>query len=90
MVKDIYFYCLALDQMILVVTDTPYMDGVTTTASLVVWITRSLNLAEPLMKTVHGNIRGTVIVLQVRRDNVNPTKKRLRAWIDHMKDSYDC
>jgi hypothetical protein len=48
-----------------------------------------LDLVGPLIMTVHGNILGISIVLQVSWDSVNPTKKRLRVWIDHMKDSYD-
>jgi hypothetical protein len=33
--------------------------------------------------------RGTSIVLRVPRDSVNPTKKGLMLWIDHMKLNYD-
>jgi hypothetical protein len=35
---------------------------------------------------VCGNIQGTGIFLQVVRDNANPTKKQLKAWIDHSEE----
>lgn len=39
--------------------------------------------------TVCGNIRGMGIVLRVPQENVSPTNKGLRAWIDFMKLKYD-
>jgi hypothetical protein len=35
------------------------------------------------------NIRGTDVVLQVHRDNVNPTDKGLISRIDHIDNNYD-
>jgi len=58
-------------------------------SGILVWISRSLNLVEPLTKMVRGNIRGTDIVLQVSWDSTNVTKKGLGVWIDHMFNSYD-
>jgi hypothetical protein len=86
MVKEIYFYYLLLDSIILQMTLwSKYI-----WASLMVWITWDLNLVGPLSKTVHENIRGIGIVLQVFWDSANPTKNRLKAWIDHIDDSYEC
>jgi hypothetical protein len=30
-----------------------------------------------------------LLVLQVTRNSVNPTRKRLISWVDHMENSYD-
>jgi hypothetical protein len=60
-----------------------YTEGVTTTISFVVWITRGLNSV-----TVRDNILDC-IALQVTRDSAHPTNKRSRAWIDHMELNYD-
>lgn len=61
--KEIYFYFLAMDSMVLQVTDTPYIDVVTTTTLLVLYITRDLNMVRSLRKKVSDNIWGTDIVL---------------------------
>jgi hypothetical protein len=86
MVKEIYFYFLLLDSIILQMTLwSKYI-----WASLVVWITWDLNLVGPLSKTVYENIWGIGIVLHVFWDSASPTKNRLKAWIDHIDDSYEC
>jgi hypothetical protein len=80
--RDLLLF-LVLYLMVLLVTSAPCMDEVTTTTSLVVWITQGLNPVEPLMTTIHENIWCTCIVIQVRQDNANPIENELRARIDH-------
>jgi hypothetical protein len=48
-----------------------------------------LNTVGPLTKIVRSNIWGNNVLLQVPRDSAKPTKKGLRAWIDHMELNYD-
>jgi len=47
------------------------------------------NSVELLMMESSVHIWGTNVVLQVPRDNANPTEKGLISWVDHMELNYD-
>lgn len=70
-------------------TSAPCRDEITSTALLIAWANRGSTLSSCWYMMVYGNIQSTNIVLRITRDNANPTKKGLKARIDHMKLNYD-
>jgi hypothetical protein len=62
---------------------------VTIMALLVAWATQGQTQSCCKYMTVYGNIWDTSIVLQVPRDNINPTKKGLRASINHIEETFE-
>lgn len=63
---------------------------VTMTASLVMWITWSLNPVRLLMIMVCGIIRVPVLYYRSLRTAPTLPSKGLKAWIDHMENTMTC